>query len=86
MILDVHRVFVDDTSPYMLGCGEAFSKYGINPERGAIVVVRPDLCEILSSFFDYSYTDSTIDVSRVLTLTTAHELIPFFKGCLNSTG
>ncbi|KAI6765284.1 hypothetical protein HG531_012383 [Fusarium graminearum] len=40
---NVHRVVVDDTSPYMLGCGEAFSKYGINPEQGAIVVVRPDL-------------------------------------------
>ncbi|KAF0636494.1 hypothetical protein FPSE5266_02824 [Fusarium pseudograminearum] len=40
---NVHRVFVDDSSPYMLGCGEAFSKYDINPEQGAIVVVRPDL-------------------------------------------
>ncbi|RGP78790.1 phenol 2-monooxygenase [Fusarium longipes] len=40
---NVHRVFVDDTSPYMLGCGEAFSKYGIRHEQGAIVVVRPDL-------------------------------------------
>ncbi|KAL6914814.1 hypothetical protein FSST1_012574 [Fusarium sambucinum] len=40
---NVHRVFVDDTSPYMLGCGEAFAKYGINTEQGAIVVVRPDL-------------------------------------------
>ncbi|KAH7183324.1 FAD binding domain-containing protein [Fusarium flagelliforme] len=40
---NVHRVFIDDTSPYMLGCGEAFSKYGVNPEQGAIIVVRPDL-------------------------------------------
>ncbi|KAF4946265.1 hypothetical protein FSARC_14239 [Fusarium sarcochroum] len=40
---DVHRVFVDDQSPYMLGCGHVFSKYGIDAARGAIVVVRPDL-------------------------------------------
>ncbi|KAF9774737.1 hypothetical protein IL306_007230 [Fusarium sp. DS 682] len=40
---NVHRVFVDEISPYMLGCGHAFEKYGIDAERGAIVVVRPDL-------------------------------------------
>ncbi|KAF4341962.1 phenol 2-monooxygenase [Fusarium beomiforme] len=40
---NVHRVFVDDSSPYMLGCGQAFEKYGIDAENGAIVVVRPDL-------------------------------------------
>ncbi|KAF4435835.1 putative phenol hydroxylase [Fusarium austroafricanum] len=40
---NVHRVFVDDASPYMLGCGQAFSKYGIDAEQGAIIVVRPDL-------------------------------------------
>ncbi|CAJ0546761.1 Ff.00g013880.m01.CDS01 [Fusarium sp. VM40] len=39
---NVHRVFVDDKSPYMLGCGQAFSKYGIDAEKGAIVVMRPD--------------------------------------------
>ncbi|KAJ4138497.1 hypothetical protein NW768_002332 [Fusarium equiseti] len=40
---NVHRVFVDDTSPYMLGCGEAFTQYGIDPKQGAVFVVRPDL-------------------------------------------
>ncbi|KAJ4012639.1 hypothetical protein NW752_008352 [Fusarium irregulare] len=62
---NVHRVFVDDTSPYMLGCGSAFTKYGVNPEQGAIIVVRPDLY-----------------VARILKLGDAHELQPFFKGCL----
>ncbi|KAL4727937.1 hypothetical protein ACLX1H_004636 [Fusarium chlamydosporum] len=40
---NVHRVFVDDASPYMLGCGNAFSRYGIDPQQGGIVVIRPDL-------------------------------------------
>ncbi|KAJ4253796.1 hypothetical protein NW762_010191 [Fusarium torreyae] len=43
LLRDVHRVFVDDQSPYMLGCGHAFSKYGIDAAQGAIVIVRPDL-------------------------------------------
>jgi phenol 2-monooxygenase len=46
-LVDVHRVFIDDKSPYMLGCGQAFSKYGIDTEKGAIVVVRPDSCKFV---------------------------------------
>ncbi|KAF5594958.1 phenol 2-monooxygenase [Fusarium pseudocircinatum] len=56
---NVHRVFVDDTSPYMLGCGQAFSKYGIDAEQGAIVVVRPDL-----------YTARLLSLSQVADLFT----------------
>ncbi|EGU79878.1 hypothetical protein FOPG_10199 [Fusarium oxysporum f. sp. conglutinans race 2 54008] len=56
---NVHRVFVDDTNPYMLGCGQAFSKYGINAEQGAIVVVRPDL-----------YTARVLSLSQVADLFT----------------
>ncbi|KAF4998711.1 hypothetical protein FGRMN_3037 [Fusarium graminum] len=40
---NIHKVFIDDKSPYMLGCGQAFSRYGIDDGTGAIVVVRPDL-------------------------------------------
>lgn len=36
----------------MLGCGEAFSKYGIDAEKGAIVVVRPDSCKFLFDSLD----------------------------------
>ncbi|RKL16124.1 3-hydroxybenzoate 4-monooxygenase [Fusarium oxysporum] len=56
---NVHRVFVDDTNPYMLGCGQAFSKYGIDAEQGAIVVVRPDL-----------YTARVLSLSQVADLFT----------------
>ncbi|EXM21289.1 hypothetical protein RAB80_016759 [Fusarium oxysporum f. sp. vasinfectum] len=56
---NVHRVFVDDTNPYMLGCGQAFSKYGIDAEQGAIVVVRPDI-----------YTARVLSLSQVADLFT----------------
>ncbi|KAF5972880.1 phenol 2-monooxygenase [Fusarium coicis] len=56
---NVHRVFVDDTNPYMLGCGQAFSKYGIKAEQGAIVVVRPDL-----------YTARILSLSQITELFT----------------
>jgi hypothetical protein len=69
----------------MMGCGQAFFKYGIEPEQGAIAVVRPDLCEFLvrSPPTYHSHTNSTADVSRILTLTNANELSSFFEGCLN---
>ncbi|KAF5678187.1 putative phenol hydroxylase [Fusarium denticulatum] len=56
---NVHRVFVDDTNPYMLGCGQAFSKYGVDADQGAIVVVRPDL-----------YTARVLSLSKVTDLFT----------------
>ncbi|KAG4271486.1 hypothetical protein FPRO04_10926 [Fusarium proliferatum] len=56
---NVHRIFIDDISPYMLGCGQAFSKYGIDAEQGAVVVVRPDL-----------YTARVLSLSQVPDLFT----------------
>lgn len=38
---DYNKVYVDDES-YHEGCGDAYEKYGVNPERGAVVAVRPD--------------------------------------------
>ncbi|EXJ90946.1 hypothetical protein A1O1_04053 [Capronia coronata CBS 617.96] len=38
---DLHRVFVDDES-YNSGHGHAYKKYGIIPDIGATVIVRPD--------------------------------------------
>jgi hypothetical protein len=39
-----HKVFVDDES-YNSGFGKAYEFYGVDPKRGALVVVRPDQCE-----------------------------------------
>ncbi|RFU31377.1 hypothetical protein B7463_g4966, partial [Scytalidium lignicola] len=38
---DLHKVFVDDEH-YNSGHGHAYELYGIDPEEGAIAVVRPD--------------------------------------------
>ena len=40
-IRDLHKTFIDDAS-YNSGHGHAYQAYGVDPERGAIVVVRPD--------------------------------------------
>ena len=41
MSLDVHKIFFDDES-YNSGHGKAYDFLGIQPEIGAIVIVRPD--------------------------------------------
>ena len=38
---DYYKVFVDDES-YHEGHGHAYENYGVNPERGCVVVTRPD--------------------------------------------
>jgi phenol 2-monooxygenase len=41
---DIHKTFVDDES-YNSGHGKAYEFYGVDPELGAIAIVRPDQCE-----------------------------------------
>lgn len=38
---DLHKTFIDDAS-YNSGHGHAYETYGVDPERGAVVIVRPD--------------------------------------------
>ncbi|KAK6087115.1 FAD binding domain-containing protein [Seiridium cupressi] len=38
---DYDKVFVDEES-YHAGHGQAYTGYGVNPEKGAVVLVRPD--------------------------------------------
>ncbi|KAF2743520.1 hypothetical protein M011DRAFT_480667 [Sporormia fimetaria CBS 119925] len=40
-IRDLHKVYVDDEH-YNSGHGHAYARYGVQPDVGAIVVVRPD--------------------------------------------
>ena len=42
--LDLHKVFIDDES-YHDGHGHAYDFYGVDPEKGAVAIVRPDNCE-----------------------------------------
>jgi hypothetical protein len=46
--LDLHKVYIDDES-YNSGHGKAYEFYGVDPIKGAVVIVRPDQCEILQS-------------------------------------
>jgi phenol 2-monooxygenase len=39
----LHNVFTDEAGPYSPH-GHAYEKYGVDPSRGALVVVRPDHC------------------------------------------
>ncbi|KAF2873777.1 FAD binding domain-containing protein [Massariosphaeria phaeospora] len=40
-IRDLHKVYIDDEHPNA-GHGHAYEKYGVDPNVGAVVVVRPD--------------------------------------------
>ena len=45
MFLGLTKVYADDES-YNSGHGHAYEAYGVDPKRGALVVVRPDHCEL----------------------------------------
>lgn len=38
---DLHKTYIDDEH-YNLGHGHAYEKYGVEAEKGAVVIVRPD--------------------------------------------
>lgn len=44
MGIDLHKVFIDDET-YTYGHGKAYEFYGVDPQKGAIVIVRPDQCQ-----------------------------------------
>lgn len=54
--LDLHKIYIDDET-YHNGHGHAYDFYGIDPERGAVAIVRPDQCKYpwLSLFFQTQY-------------------------------
>ncbi|KAM5357876.1 hypothetical protein ACJZ2D_015823 [Fusarium nematophilum] len=43
------KIFVDGESYYNTDCGQAYSSYGIDTSRGAVVIVRPDGCKPFQS-------------------------------------
>jgi hypothetical protein len=46
MSSDLHKTYVDDEH-YNSGHGHAYKSYGVDPNVGAVVIVRPDQCECL---------------------------------------
>ena len=45
LIPDLHKVFFDDDH-YNAGHGHAYLTYGVNSSVGALIIVRPDHCEL----------------------------------------
>lgn len=41
---DLHKIFIDDES-YHAGIGHAYDFYGVDAEKGAVAIVRPDNCK-----------------------------------------
>lgn len=41
---DLHKIYIDDES-YHAGHGHAYDFYGVDPEKGAVAIVRPDNCK-----------------------------------------
>ncbi|QKD57874.2 FAD binding domain-containing protein [Fusarium oxysporum Fo47] len=72
----LHRVFIDEENPYMAGCGRALSKYGIDAARGAVVIVRPDVCK------SPAISTDTIYVAQISALEETVEVSKFFERCL----
>lgn len=42
--LDLHKTYLDDEH-YNSGHGHAYKIYGVDPDVGAVVIVRPDQCK-----------------------------------------
>jgi phenol 2-monooxygenase (NADPH) len=53
VLSDLYKVYIDDES-YNNGHGHAYLAFGIDPENGAMVVVRPDqYVSLVTSLGDY---------------------------------
>lgn len=66
--LDLHKVYVDDMS-YNYGHGHAYRALGVNPEVGAVIIVRPDQCKLLQQMLQNSSRISLWLRCKVCTLT-----------------
>ena len=79
--IDTYKIYIDDQSYYGIH-GHAYEKYGIDPEQGAVVIVRPDGCKYpLLRRNCYQETDfSDLDVSMITELENAKGIQAFFDG------
>ena len=78
---DLHKTYLDDDS-YHCGHGHAYNSYGIKPEEGAMVIVRPDNCKYCPRRPSDSLLTPVSDVSLVLDVDDRNGLDTFFGGCL----
>lgn len=74
--VDIHKVFFDDES-YNSGHGHAYEQYQIDPVKGAMVIVRPDQCE-LGPILHFGTLLINQDISMVLPIEAHQALATFF--------
>lgn len=91
---NLFKVYADDES-YNSGHGHAYEAYGVDPAKGALVIVRPDHCEfcftqkdnarLVSVFGLYTNKDITTDIAKVSALDDGIEQSTqkFFGGFLS---
>lgn len=79
-VIDLHKIYFD-TESYNSGHGHAYDFYGVDPDVGALVIVRPDQCEWHESM-SVIVADNVIDVSLVTGLDNRDSLGNFFDGFL----
>jgi hypothetical protein len=76
------KTFVDDES-YSSGHGRAYEAYGIDPNQGTLVIVRPDQCEYRSALhFEFYHTNHPSDIARIGSLDDTIGAQKFFDGFL----
>ncbi|GKT80732.1 phenol 2-monooxygenase [Colletotrichum tofieldiae] len=72
------NIFVDDIS-YHAGHGEAYAKYGVDPEVGAMILVRPDQCESHPIHAGAFAKRTILDVSGIYALENTEAISNFFE-------
>lgn len=77
----MHKVYIDDES-YNSGHGQAYKFYGVDPEKGATAIVRPDQCKrfLKLDVCLLLFTDVQSDVSMVTGLGDYQDIKDFFLG------
>lgn len=78
--IDLHKIYFD-TESYNSGHGHAYDFYGIDPDVGALVIVRPDQCE-WREWMSVIIADMDVDVSLVTGLDNRDSLGNFFDAFL----
>lgn len=75
-----------DEESYNSGHGHTYDAYGVNSEEGALVVVRPDHCELCPPVALTINANDGPDVAKVAALGEVDSIQQFFEGFLVQSG
>jgi phenol 2-monooxygenase len=85
IITDLHKVYIDDEH-YNSGHGHAYERYGVDPNVGAVVVVRPDQCKSSRKHVLEQIGWCGVDVAKVTGLDDFEGIERFFESFLVERG